>query len=107
MRRLALPLLLALSALAFAPAPLPRPDRETPARKRERRLAECRRRLDELGVRWHLADREGRRAVRFSVLHPNGGGISGKIEVDGGDLVQILRAVIEQVESFFRNPDLF
>ena len=50
---------------------------------------------------WRLVDSEGRPAVEFAVMHPNGKrGMGGHLGV-GGDLVRTLRAVIEQVESFF------
>jgi hypothetical protein len=97
---------LALQSLGFAPAPMPRTRREAPPPSRERLLAECRRRLDELGVRWRLEDRNGRRMVRFSVQHPNGGGMSGADSVDG-DLADTLRDLIKLVEAFFRNPKRF
>ena len=99
-------MLLALCSLAFAPAPLPRPDRGAPARKRERSLAECRRRLDELGVQWRLEDRGGGwRMVCFSVRHPRGrtARSSGRW-VSRGDLLAALRAVIADVEAFFQDP---
>ena len=95
MSRIALPLLLAVSSLAFAPAPLPRPDRETPAQKRERRLAECRRRLDELGVTWRLEVRGGRPMLRYSISHPNAGGRISSIVWAEGDLADELRNLVE------------
>ena len=98
MRRIVLPVLLALSALAFAPAPLPRPDRVTPGQKR---LAECRRRLGELGVTWRLAESQGRPALRFSMRHPNGGGVSGFVWAEG-DLADELRNLVEIVETYLR-----
>src|SRR5262245_58977280 len=101
MRRLALPLLLALSSLAFAPAPLPRQGREARWRSQERLVAECRRRLDELGVRWRLERGDGWRSVRYAVAHPSGGSsIGGVFYVDGGDLAAALRAVISEAEVY-------
>ena len=103
MRRLALPLLLALSSLAFAPAPLPRTHRDGAQQRRQRLLSECRRRLDELGVKWRLEDRGGRPMLRFSVMHPNGRtGMGGADSVDG-DLADTLRDLVKSVEAFFRN----
>jgi len=103
MRRLTLPpVFLCLCSLAFAPAPLPRPDGERPARKRERRLAECRRRLDELGVEWKLVPSNEGVAVRFTV-RVRRGGMGGTFGVSGDrDLVNTLLAVISAVENFAR-----
>src|SRR5215218_10171727 len=107
MRRLAvLVALLALSSLAFAPAPLPRRDRETQQQKRDRELAECARRLKELGVKWEVEDRGGRRSVRFGVTHPSGNsGMGGSVPVTGGDLARALRRVIGHAEPFLRGHD--
>ena len=95
--------LLALSALAFAPAPVPRPDRVTPAQKRERRLEECSRRLDELGVKWELVrDNEGL-AVRFTLSVRGVGNLGGTFGVSGDrDLVNTLPDVIREVDDFYR-----
>src|SRR4051794_6607320 len=65
MRRLALPLLLALSSLAFAPAPLPK--RETAQQREKREVAECARLLGELGVKWSVAAGRGGQVVRYFV----------------------------------------
>jgi hypothetical protein len=98
--------LLALSSLAFAPAPLPRRDREAPHKRQERLLAECVRRLDELGVKWQAEDRDGRRSVRFTVAHPSGNsGMGGDFTVHGGDLPGALRRVIRSVEAFLKHPN--
>src|SRR5262245_57425950 len=58
MRRIVLLLCLASVAapLAAAPAPLTRRERESPARVRQRLLAERKAQLEALGVRWRLAD---------------------------------------------------
>jgi hypothetical protein len=99
-------LLLCLAPLATpaeaAPAPLPRRGPETP-RARQRQLAECRRRLDELGVKWRVVDGR-RRSVHFRVDHPFGrGGMGGSFELPGDDLLGALRAILEDVETYFRN----
>ena len=95
MRRIILPLLLALSSLAFAPAPLPRPDRETPKQKEARELAALARRLDELGVRWRVDDGPDGRAVRYraEVWVPDVvvGILQGAVGVTGGGLARALR----------------
>src|SRR5262249_1228252 len=77
MRRIALPLLLALSSLAFAPAPLPRQDRRTEQR-RQWEVAALTRRLDELRVvRWVIDGPDGRPMLRFNRDHPDGRGGTG------------------------------
>jgi hypothetical protein len=100
MRRIALPLAFALLSLGFAPAPFPkaaRPARESEQRKQDRLLRECRRRLDELGVRWRLE----RHSVVFSVRHPSGGGgMGGSYGVDDGDVAGTLRRVVARVEGY-------
>ena len=96
---------LSVALMGFAPAPLPRPERERPAQKRERRLAECRRRLDELGVSWELVDHNGRQAVRFSIPHPNGRSRISSILWADGDLADVLRNLVEIVESYLRERD--
>jgi hypothetical protein len=107
-RGIALLLCLALCPLApvtAAPAPLPRRNAETPAQARQRQLVECRRRLDELGVKWRVVIDRGRRSVHFSVDHPNGrGGMGGSWEVGGDDLLGTLRDILRQVEAFLRHP---
>jgi hypothetical protein len=105
MRRAALVLMLALSSLAFAPAPFPKAERrgpESPEQKQRRELAQCRRRLDELGVKWQLEG--GGRTVRFRVSRPDGRAtMGGSFGVIGGDLSAALRRLVRSVENFFRN----
>jgi hypothetical protein len=96
-----LTLLLALSALAFAPAPFPKSERpaarESEQMRRDRLLHECRRRLDELGVKWRLE----RQSVIFNAQQPNGGGgMAGSWGVQGGDLTGTLRRIIVRVEQY-------
>ena len=111
MRRIALPLVLALLPLALgpamaAPAPLPRRSTETPAQKQGRLMAEYRRRLDELGVKWRVQDGRGGPWVVFRVSHPrNNSGMGGSFGVADGDLARTLREVIEEVEAYFRGKD--
>jgi hypothetical protein len=99
-RPFVLTLALALPSLAFAPAPFPkaeRPARESEQTRQERLLYECRRRLDELGVRWRLE----RRSVVFNVQHPNGGGgMGGSYGVYDGDVARTLRMVVVGVEEY-------
>ena len=102
MRARTLLITLSVALMAFAPAPLPRPDRVTPGQKR---LAECRRRLGELGVSWRLGlGHEGRPLLRFSMRHPDGGGIRGNVGADG-DLADVLRNLVEMVEDYLRKRD--
>jgi hypothetical protein len=101
-------LALALLSLAFAPAPLPKRDRETALQKKERELAECVRRLGELGVQWEVLTRPDGRVVRFvlevSTLDRSGS-TSGECGVAGGDLPRALRYVILEAELFVHNKD--
>jgi hypothetical protein len=109
MRLIAFPLLALLvlavaSSASAAPAPLPRRDSEPAAQKRERALAEYRRKLDEMGVKWQVVDHQGRPIVRFNVQHPNGrSGMGGGFPVNNGALVGTLQNVIRRVEAFLRN----
>lgn len=108
MRRIALPLLLALASLAFAPAPFQkaeRRDRESPEQKRRRDLAECRRLLDGLGVKWQVVPGPRGDVVRFGVRGASPGGgwsASGERPVRGGDLAATLRAIAGQVRDIAR-----
>ena len=104
MRRIALPLLLALSSLAFAPAPLPRQDRRTEQR-RQWEVAALTRRLDELRVvRWVIDGPDGRPMLRFNRDHPEGrGGTGGAFAVIDGDLASVLRRIITQVEEYLES----
>jgi len=106
-RRIALLLCLASFVtpplLRAVPAPLPRRDREPAVRKRERRMAECRRRLDELGVQWSVEASEGRpSSVQIVVRDPRSGGrLRGHFAVGGdGDLLRTLLDVVREVERF-------
>jgi hypothetical protein len=100
MRRLALLLLpLVVAPVVGAPAPFPKAERrprESEQAKRDRLLHECKRRLDELGVKWRLE----RQSVIFNVQHPNGGGMGGSWGVQNGDLTGTLRRVVARVEQF-------
>ena len=110
MRRIVLPVALALSSLAFAPAPLSRPDRETPPQKRQREVAACVRRLAELGVKWAVTRNGDGRVVRFGVdvsLPNRSGSMRGEVGVAGDDLPRALRHVIRQAEIFLRNEPGF
>ena len=101
MRRLALPLLLALCSLAFAPAPLPKRDRETPAQKRQRGVAEYARKLREFGVEWKVEDGPGWPLLRFTADHPDGrGGMWGAVGMTDDDLARALREALRMVEDF-------
>jgi hypothetical protein len=108
MRWIAVALAFAVLSLAFAPAPLPKRDRETSLQKRERGLAECVRRLRELGVKWEVLTRPDGRVVQF-VLEVKTGDRSastdGECGVAGGDLIAALRYVILEAELFVHNKD--
>jgi hypothetical protein len=95
-----LTLTLTLLSLAFAPAPFPkaaRQPRESEQARRDRLLHECRRRLDELAVKWRLE----RQSVIFTVQHPSGGGgMGGTWGVRDGDLAVTLRRIIDRVEQY-------
>jgi hypothetical protein len=99
MRLVAMTLAFALLSLAFAPAPFPKAERqgESEQRKQERLLRECRRRLDELGVKWRLQGD----SVVFSFRQPVGSGqIGGSWGVDDGDVARTLRRVIVLAEEY-------
>ena len=105
MRRAALTLLLAALPLGFAPAPLPRRDREPAAPKRQRELAECRRLLDELGVKWEVVAGPRGGFLRYSVeVRTPGGGSerSGVLPVRGGDLAGTLLRLVREARDFAR-----
>jgi len=105
MRLFALSLiLLSLSSLGFAPAPLHRTQREARP-SREQLLAECKRKLDQLKVRWRVEARYGRQVVLYGVRHPNGNSaMGGSFEVSR-DLLSTLQGVLQAVEAFLNNPD--
>jgi hypothetical protein len=105
-RLLAVTLALAVLSLAFAPAPFPKSERarESEQTRQARLLNECRRRLDELGVRWRLE----RHSVVFYVRHPGGNsGLGGDYGVDDGDVASTLCRVVVRAEEFLgRRPRL-
>jgi hypothetical protein len=104
MRRIALTLSLCLVSLGFAPAPFPRAERPIPPTQQQRALAECVRRLDELGVQWQvLADQHGP-TVHFAASRP-GRSLSGSRCVAEGGLPETLREVARIVERVFANRD--
>jgi hypothetical protein len=97
-----------LLSLAFAPAPFPRTERtahESEQAKQVRLLHECRRRLDELGVKWQVVAGPRGNVVRFRVrvTTRNGAwGMNGDHPVEGGDLAGTLRLLADQVGDFAR-----
>lgn len=101
MRRIALTTALALVSLAFAPAPLAKRDRATALQKRNREVAECARRLGELGVTWEAAKGPDGPVVRFSadVLPNRIGSMSGERGFADGGLAAALRELIQDVEA--------
>jgi hypothetical protein len=104
MRRVVLTL--TLLSLAFAPAPFPkaqRPARESEQTRQERLLRECRRRLDELGVKWQVVAGPRGDVVRFRLRMrmPNGTwGMDGERPIEGGDLTGALRWIAERTGEF-------